>query len=160
MLTQFTAAQIVGLAFAIWALGLFSIASFPILQNTGYMVFLFWELVSPTLITLFLYIRSIRAEQLSPEKFQLHVAWLVTLAVVAYLGIDTWAGNPAGSDLVQGLRFDLYQFEALIMGCAAFWICRRVMERFRPTRIGSAPGAAPDGGPRSPSLGATEDRHR
>jgi len=157
-LSQLSAVQIFGLTFGIWALGLFLISNLPILQNTGYLAFQLWELVSPTLITLFLYIRSIRSEQSTSKKFQLHVAWLVTLAVVISLGIKACVGNPNGSDLVQGLRWDFYQFSALLLGSAAFWICYGITDRFRTARNRSGPCAPPNGGPAAPlgNSGVTE----
>lgn len=127
-LRQLSAGHILLLAFVIWALGLFLVASLPILQNTGYRVFILWELVSPTLITSLLYFRSIRLENSPSKKRQLHVAYLVTLAVVIYGGFSTWRGNPAGSDLMWGLRFDLYQFTALFSGGLAFGISWWVMD--------------------------------
>lgn len=112
---------ILSLAFVIWVFGCFVIS--PIFQNTGYLAFLQWEMVSPTLITLFLYFRSIRQAESRNRSLRLHVAWLATLTVVIYLGRRTWIGYHAMDDAPRGLLWDFYQFAALIYGAAAFWLC-------------------------------------
>jgi hypothetical protein len=120
-IAQLPTIGLLGLAFGIWLLGFFVIS--PIFQNIGYSAFLLWEMVSPTLITVFIYVRSVRRERSTPKKIQLHVAWLVTLSVVIYLGRETWVGYNAMDDAPRGLLWDFYQFSALLLGAGAFWIC-------------------------------------
>jgi len=112
---------ILGLAFGIWVLGFFVIS--PVFPNIGYLAFLQWEIASPTLIALFLYVRAVRGVEPRNKSIQLHVAWLATLAVVVCLGIETWSGYHAMDDAPRGLLWDIYQFMALGFGAAAFWGC-------------------------------------
>lgn len=124
MLTNFarlSVIEIFGFAFGIWVLGFFVVS--PNFQNIGCLVFLQWKMVSPTLITLFLYVRSVRRAESRNKTIRLHVAWLVTLAVVIYLGRVTWIEYHAMDDAPRGLLWDIYQFMALALGAAAFWIC-------------------------------------
>ena len=110
---------ILGVAFGIWALGFFIISP---TSNTGYLAFLQWEMISPTLITLLLHFRSVWREKSMKRRSQLHVAWLATLAVVVHLGNETWIGYHAMDDAPRGLLWDFYQFTALIYGSAIFCI--------------------------------------
>lgn len=106
---------VLGLAFAVWVLGFFVVS--PLWGDVGYLAFQRWEMVSPALITLFLYLRSLRRERRS------HVAWLATLAVVVALGRQVWLAYEGMDDAPRGLLWDAYQFAALALGTGTYWLC-------------------------------------
>jgi len=139
---------ILSLAFVIWGLGFFVISA--VFQNIGYLAFLLWEIASPTLIAVFLYVRAVRRVESRSKSIQLHVAWLATLAVVIYLGIQAWSGYHAMDDAPRGLLWDIYQFMALGFGVAAFWVCYACGLPFtrKPNRANKAVEATADS-PRS-----------
>ena len=145
---------ILGVAFGIWVLGFFIIS--PIFQDIGYLAFLQWEMISPTLITLFLYVRAVRRADSRNKRIQLHVAWLVTLAVVIYLGRETWIGYQAMDDAPRGLLWDIYQFLALAFGASAFWICYACgllfTQKTKPRESGRGDAIAPVTPPRPPDM--------
>ena len=114
-MTRLPTIAVLGLAFAVWALGFFVIS--PRAPNSGYLAFQGWEMVSPALITLFLYLRSLHRERRS------HVAWLATLAVVVALGWQVWREYEAMDDAPRGLLWDAYQFVALALGTGTYWLC-------------------------------------
>lgn len=119
-LAQQPSIGILGIAFGIWVLGFFLIT--PLFQDVGYWAFLLWKMGSPAMITLFLYVRSIRHAESRNNKLQLHVAWLATLMTVVLLGAWTLVGYDAMDDAPRGWLWDIYQFAALWFGTAAFWI--------------------------------------
>jgi hypothetical protein len=118
---------VLGLAFAAWALGFFLVSS--LFQDIGYLAFLRWKMISPTLITLFLYLRSLRRERRS------HVAWLATLAVVVALGRQVWLAYEAMDDAPRGLLWDAYQFEALALGTGTYWLCTALAALMRRANV-------------------------
>jgi hypothetical protein len=112
-------------AFGLWLVGTFFVERF--FPNTGYRLFVWWRLGSPTLVTLVLSARAARAE---PRNVALHVAWVVTLLVVVVSGHQFWAAYVAMDDAPRGLLLDLYQVEALVAGAATYGLCRLVARAF------------------------------
>ena len=127
-LVRTSPAHIILAAFALWLTVLLLIAFLPILQDTGAKVFMYCQLAAPTAVTLLLYTRSLLANPGLVRNLRAHLPWLLTLGVVVWMGVDTWKGNPNGSDLAWGLRFEMYQFNALLWGCAAWWISGCLIE--------------------------------
>jgi hypothetical protein len=86
--------------------------------------FQLWEIISPTLITIFLYVKAVQTYRIDSDssRIHIHVAWLMTLLVVLWLGIQTLLGYYALDDAPRGLLFDIYQFTSLMFGALAFWI--------------------------------------
>ena len=123
--------RIIVAAFTLWLPGLLLIAFLPILWGTGAEVFMYCQLVAPTAVTLLLYTRSLLADHRSVREFRAHLPWLLILGVVVWMGFNVWKGDPKGSDLVQGLRFEMYQVNALIAGCAVWWISETIGNRLR-----------------------------
>lgn len=112
-------------AFGLWLAGLFFVERlFP---DTGYRLFVLWKLVSPTLVTLALSARAMRAE---PRSTALHVAWGLTLLVVVVSGHQFWQAYVAMDDAPRGLVMDLYQVEALVAGAVTYGVCRLVTRAF------------------------------
>lgn len=120
---------VLGLAFAVWALGVFVIS--PLFPNAGSLAFQRWEMISPTLITLFLYLRFIRREESKRREVGSHLAWLGTVAVVLFLGRQTWLGYQAMDDAPRGLLWDGYQLAALVLGTMTYWVCKAIANLFR-----------------------------
>ncbi|MFT5410503.1 MAG: hypothetical protein ACI8XO_000122 [Verrucomicrobiales bacterium] len=119
-------AGIFGLAFSIWIFGLFTSAIF---QNSVYPVFILWEKISPTLISIFLYARRFRREGSEGKRIQRHVAWLATIAFVICLGYATATRSYKGaSDLAWGMQWDIYLLSSLVFGAAIFWSLYALLE--------------------------------
>lgn len=110
--------QILALAAAVWVVGAAIIAQ---VSSLGYGLFTMWEIVSPTLITLFLYFRSVIRESSARSRCRLRLAWLTTLTVVVALGGAVAQRHQAANDTAD-IWWTIYQIAALLFGSASFWV--------------------------------------
>jgi hypothetical protein len=117
-ITRLPTLAVLGLALAVWIVGASIIAQ---TSSIGYWLFTMWEIFSPTLITIFLYARSVIRESSRRVRWRLHIAWLATLAVVLLLLVEASRGHQAARD-VADVWWTIYHFSTLIVGPVCFWI--------------------------------------